>query len=150
MPVKDYICPEEEYRCKGELRYRLDDGGHLLHSFSLEEVRQKAREGLETRLRTRTTASEPVSLEHQVHRYILKHLGTQIDMSAVAANVGLSYAYFSSLFRRVVGLRFSEYLQQVRLIETKRLLETAPRKPIGPRSGRGNLFRRPCSCCPYK
>ena len=45
-----------------------------------------------------------------------------LTMASVAAEVGLSANYFSSLFRRVVGESFSDRLNRIRIEESKRLL----------------------------
>lgn len=45
-----------------------------------------------------------------------------LTLSAVAAEVGLSPNYLSSLFGRIVGLSFREQLSRIRIEESKRLL----------------------------
>jgi two-component system, response regulator YesN len=55
-------------------------------------------------------------------RYIAQHYFEPLSLEHVAEQVRLSPAYFSGLFRRAVGVGFSEYLNRVRIEESKRLL----------------------------
>ena len=100
------------------------DSPELLHCFSFNEISSLAFEALHNLLSANDSNRDTESLESQVRAYILNHLDSPLDMRAVASSVGLSYTYFSTFFRENAGLRFSEYLQQVRLTEARRLLET--------------------------
>ncbi len=55
-------------------------------------------------------------------RTMSRHFYQPLTVASVAAEVGLSANYFSSLFRRVVGESFSDRLNRVRIEEGKRLL----------------------------
>lgn len=57
-------------------------------------------------------------------RYISDHYTAHLDLNQVAEHVQLSPSYFSSLFRQTVGIPFREYLCQLRVEESKRLLLT--------------------------
>lgn len=51
-----------------------------------------------------------------------------LSMYAVAEEVGLSYSYFSHLFRRRTGQSFLDYLRKVRTSRAKELLESGTEK----------------------
>ncbi len=55
-------------------------------------------------------------------KYIKKHFHEPISINEVADYVVLSRPYFSKLFKKAMGISFTEYLQELRLEETKRLL----------------------------
>ena len=55
-------------------------------------------------------------------RFIADNYFEHLELAAVADFVQLSPSYFSTLFRQVVGMNFREYLAQVRVEESKRLL----------------------------
>lgn len=55
-------------------------------------------------------------------RYIGDHYSEHLELERVADVAGLSASYFSTLFRQTVGVSFREYLNQIRVEESKRLL----------------------------
>ncbi len=55
-------------------------------------------------------------------RYIELHYAENLTLAQVARNVYLSPSYLSTLFRKTMGLPFSEYLTNVRISEAKRQL----------------------------
>jgi len=58
----------------------------------------------------------------QALRHIARHYAEALRLEDVAGQVGLSPAYFSGLFRRCAGMRFVDYVNQVRVEESRRLL----------------------------
>lgn len=54
--------------------------------------------------------------------YISDHFNTQLTLEDTAAYVHLHPSYFSTLFKQVTGSSFKEYLNMVRIEESKRLL----------------------------
>lgn len=58
----------------------------------------------------------------QALRYVAHHYAEPLRLEEVARQVGLSPSYFSGLFRRCTGMRFIDYVNQVRVRESKRLL----------------------------
>ena len=54
--------------------------------------------------------------------YLAKHFSENPSLESVADEVGMSPAYFSTLFKKEVGIGFSEYLIQLRCEEAKRLM----------------------------
>ncbi len=55
-------------------------------------------------------------------RYISRNFSKPLTLDEVAAHVHLNPAYFSSLFKQSTGSSFKEYLNMVRVEESKRLL----------------------------
>ena len=54
--------------------------------------------------------------------YMAKHYAENLTLSSVAATVGLSSNHFSALLQKHVGISFREYLNHIRIEESKRLL----------------------------
>ncbi len=54
--------------------------------------------------------------------FIQQNYYRDIDLATVADHVKLNYAYFSSVFKKNIGTSFSEYLRDVRIDSSKRLL----------------------------
>ena len=57
-------------------------------------------------------------------QYIQAHFREALRLEEVAAQVGLSPAYFSTLFKKTSGEAFCHYVQRLRIDEAKRLLNT--------------------------
>ena len=55
-------------------------------------------------------------------RYVELHYAEHITLDMVAGNVYLSPSYLSSLFKKVLGFSFNEYLNTVRITEAKHRL----------------------------
>lgn len=55
-------------------------------------------------------------------RYIVSNFSMPLTLEAVAEHVHLNPAYFSTLFKRSTGSSFREYLNMIRIEESKRLL----------------------------
>lgn len=55
-------------------------------------------------------------------QYISKNYARTLTLDEVASHVNLNSAYFSSLFKQLTGSSFKEYLNMVRIEESKRLL----------------------------
>lgn len=54
--------------------------------------------------------------------YISEHFNTSLTLEETAAYVHLHPSYFSTLFKQLTGSSFKEYLNMVRIEESKRLL----------------------------
>lgn len=82
--------------------------------------------------------------------YIALNFASDITLSGVAHEVHLSESYFSTLFKKVCGTPFTEYLNAVRVDESKRLLasgdlnvtEVAGRVGFTSQSYFSKVFRR--------
>ncbi len=75
------------------------------------------------KLRTNEKEKEeayPIRLSKQ---YIQLHFSEPLSLDAVAAEVNLTPVYFSSVFKKVTGQNFHDYLTQVRMNEAKNLLK---------------------------
>lgn len=62
-------------------------------------------------------------MKNAIH-FITENYAYRITLSDVASETHLNPAYFSSLFKKSTGISFKEYLNLVRIEESKRLLIT--------------------------
>lgn len=60
----------------------------------------------------------------QAVQYMQAHFTEQLNMAVVSNYVSMNYSLFSLLFKQYTGTNFVSYLQELRIRETKRLLET--------------------------
>jgi two-component system response regulator YesN len=65
-------------------------------------------------------SSRPITNAKQ---YIKEHFAEQVGIDDIADIAGFNASYFSTLFKKVTGSTFSEYLRGVRMDEAKRLLK---------------------------
>ncbi len=68
---------------------------------------------------------EHINIIIQVTKYVSKHLSEPIRLPDVAAHVGLSPNYFSSLFKKEMKISFADYVNKVRIKESQHLLKTS-------------------------
>lgn len=68
------------------------------------------------------SASSNSELIKSAANYIAQNFSREITLEEVAAQVHLNASYLSSLFKQVTGTTFKEYLNQVRIEESKLLL----------------------------
>ncbi len=61
-------------------------------------------------------------------RYIDLHFTEDISLNSVSSHVGLSPAYFSTMFKNETGTGFAKYLQKIRIEEAKKLLRNTTKK----------------------
>lgn len=73
----------------------------------------------------------------QAAAYLREHFAQSVSLAAVAAEVHLNPAYLSYLFKREMGVNFSDYLQNCRMEHMKRLLRESeqPLKECAIRAG---------------
>lgn len=60
----------------------------------------------------------------QAAEYMEQHFKENITAVIVAGEVYLNPSYFSTLFKRVMGISFTRYLNELRVEESKRLLKS--------------------------
>lgn len=60
----------------------------------------------------------------QAAEYMEQHYKENITAVTVAGEVYLNPSYFSTLFKRVMGISFTRYLNELRVEESKRLLKS--------------------------
>jgi AraC-like DNA-binding protein len=70
------------------------------------------------------------SLVKLAQAFIKEHYHEDVDMTAVADYLGLSYSYFGRLFKKEMGRNFFSYLCEVRLRKAMELLQD-PRLSVG-------------------
>ena len=73
----------------------------------------------------------------QAVQYVQAHFREPLNMAEVSNRVSMNYSLFSTLFKQYTGVNFVNYLQNLRIEETKRLLATTDWRvsEIGRRSG---------------
>ncbi|MCL2121299.1 MAG: response regulator [Clostridiales bacterium] len=54
--------------------------------------------------------------------YVGKHFRSQINMAVVSNSISMNYSQFSNLFKQYTGRSFRDYLKNLRLAESRRLL----------------------------
>lgn len=64
--------------------------------------------------------SRPV---RQAKQFILENFNQNLTLETVARHVGLSPVYFSSVFKKELGIGFTDFLNQCRIDHAKKLLE---------------------------
>ena len=57
-------------------------------------------------------------------RYVQAHFCEPLSMTIVSNQVSMNYSLFSHLFKQYTGTNFVSYIQELRVNEAKRLLET--------------------------
>lgn len=70
-----------------------------------------------------TPSSAYTSLLATAIEYIVAHLESEITLNAVAAHISLSPGYFSTLLKNETGMRFAEFLSDLRLRRAQELLK---------------------------
>lgn len=88
----------------------------LLDIFAGQITRQAAA------LATQIEGSIPKPVEKAVY-HIQNHLGGPLHLEDVAYQVGLSRAHFSRQFKEAVGCTFTEYVNRVRIVQARDLLQ---------------------------
>lgn len=110
-----------------------EENAHSLHNRyiqqveeldSLDEIRDLAKEVLYTYAKkVRQAKIERYSKTIVTCKdYIYKHIYENISHNDIARTVGLSPKYLSALFKKEVGITVSEYIQQMKTDEAKKLL----------------------------
>lgn len=76
--------------------------------------------------------SEPGRIRHKtidnIQEYISSHYTQQLTLSQIAAQFYISPHYLSRLFKKTTGLSLTEYINSVRLVAAKNLLENSNHK----------------------
>jgi AraC-like DNA-binding protein len=74
-------------------------------------------------------------------RYAAEACSERLTLDQVARHVGISRSYFSELFKRTYGQRFSDYLREQRLSKAKLLLRTTDQSvnQVATQAGFGNV-----------
>lgn len=70
----------------------------------------------------KTVTASALNKIYQTMRYINKHFGEEITAQKCALEADMSYTYFSRLFKTIVGMSFTAYLNEVRINHAEELL----------------------------
>lgn len=71
------------------------------------------------------SGEETLSRVYETMAYVQSHYAEDIDERALAAQMGVSYSYFSRSFRRVTGTSFRRYLNLTRIRFAEKMLLTS-------------------------
>lgn len=109
--------PESIYRLNRQFLLRLYEEQEL------EELCLLMQEVLESFMRSMFREQDKGNpYVRKALRYMCDHYSEHLELDQVAAYVGLSPSYFSTLFRQTVGASFREHLNWIRVEESKHLL----------------------------
>lgn len=112
----EFCCSEE---AMDEIRMRTDrarNGRDFILSLK-EFTKSVLEEYVAAKDREET---KPVRVARE---YILQNYSRQLTLEEVAGHVGFSAVYFSTMFKKLTGQSFADYLTEVRLSEAKRMLK---------------------------
>ncbi len=117
----------EEAAARRFVERELDQAQRSLLGFAIEKTRLQ--QELEHRINVIPDSPDPVRSGHPPERlvtmmidYLHQNCFCQPRLKELAATLGMNAAYLSSLFGRLTGLRFHEYLAELRLAKAKELL----------------------------
>ncbi len=68
-------------------------------------------------------SSKNVEIIRRAVNYINENYKKAITLESIANYVHLNSSYFSTLFKKETGMKFSDYLNKVRIEESKKLLK---------------------------
>lgn len=123
LDTRRHILKKLEFCCSGEevdaIRMRTDRARNG-RDFILQ-LRDAAVKGLEEYQEAKDREeTKPVRIARE---YILKNYSRQLTLEEVASQAGFSAVYFSTMFKKLTGQSFADYLTEVRLEEAKRMLK---------------------------
>lgn len=98
---------------------------------SVDDIKIYIRQLLEQALEIRNTASGrrySDIIKAAINQIEHTYMSDNISLNTVAANVGMSPSYFSSIFSHEMGRTFTEYLTEVRVEKAKELLACSSMK----------------------
>ena len=98
---------------------------------TLDEIQGYMKELLSQAIEIRDTVSGrrySDIIEQAKERIEKTYMSEEISLNAIAASVGMSPSYFSSVFSREVGKTFVEFLTGIRMEKAKELLMCSPMK----------------------
>lgn len=87
--------------------------------------------GLEQRLSrfiTRNDEQKNHRLIAKAKKYILDHYAEEISLNQVAEAINISPGYLSTIFRQYTGIRFTDYVTEIKIGEAKKLLRESEYK----------------------
>ncbi|HEY5914713.1 MAG TPA: AraC family transcriptional regulator [Verrucomicrobiae bacterium] len=115
-------------------RLQMERADRLLHHHQVEEAR--LRRELASRLpwlgeppATTNVESRGAMAVRRLLEHLQHHYTEAAHLKGFAASVGMNASYLSDLFSRMTGLRFQDYLSELRLAKAKDLLAD-PLRPI--------------------
>ena len=69
-----------------------------------------------------TVSTRTAEIIYRVIEHISRHYSDELDERAIAAEIGMSYSYFSRTFKRITGSSFREHLNHTRIARAEQLL----------------------------
>ena len=75
----------------------------------------------------------------KVQAYLKEHIRDEINLEKIAAQVGLTGAYISTIFKKETGMTPTNYLIQLRIEKAKELIRTTDLTIVEKKSIRSHL-----------
>ncbi len=121
-----FILSLIENREDNSFPYDVDIISHLNRLDSLKSILRWL-EGFRDEIIKVLESSREIRVDKHVEmaqKYVAKHYQEKISLSQVAAALNLSSGYLSSTFKKQTGIRFSDYVTEVKIHKAKELIGT--------------------------
>lgn len=126
--IEGGVMPYVAYRVSG---FYINKGSECTNATEILTYRNHAVEELARRVREARTKRHTSSYTEQCRDYVQKHYREKIYLEEIAESLGISVSYLSRLFRKETGMRFQDYVTEVRIERAANLLiyseESLPR-----------------------
>ena len=70
----------------------------------------------------KTPHNQTAALIYNTMVYVRNHYAEDMDERELAKSLGMSYSYFSQIFRKMTSMNFTQYLNHVRITESEKFL----------------------------
>ncbi len=106
----------------GEYTARRSGFVGMIRAYLIELITLIFRE-IDSKTTDNITHEQKNVIEHAIN-YMKSHYNTRMNLDDIAADLFLSKDYFRQLFKKSTGMSITDYIQNVRVEEATRLLET--------------------------
>ncbi|WP_168122532.1 response regulator [Paenibacillus sp. HB172176] len=120
MRIFHELIPYPEIQPLADRFKRIQQATGLAFSALQQQLEALCREGAE--LVRKSTMSEGQSIIYKSIEYLNEHLHREVTVSECASQVHLSASYYSSLFKKIMGMTITQYMTAERIRIAKSLL----------------------------
>lgn len=117
--IEGGLSPHVAYRVSG---FYINKGSGSKDITQILAYRNRAVEELASRVRKQRERRHSSSYIEQCKDYVQKHFKEKIYLDKAAEALGVSSSYLSRLFRKETGMRFQDYINDVKIERAKNLL----------------------------